>query len=304
MVGERTSVDGNRIICPNCQSEQAQSAECIRCGIIFSKYRAKAEKESVAPPAEPAEDPVGTPHDIPASVSEDSISEDGAGTTDTKWAFQRVLPEKVEHLFTNILVRRNPYVRYLLNGLDIIVQAVLLLLTTFCLCLFLLFMMKIAWKTFVYSPVGEKFLQLQIVSVESLTDVFSRSLPHFSLQVTLEAFTICLIAGAFCRITHVARYLYHPQGMFGRFVFLALPLSALAGVHFQRTFGFTEFGLSCLMALIPTVCLFSGCFKFAEELLPETGSVLHTVKEAIARRIATHPAIGRSAPGDSLHHQK
>jgi hypothetical protein len=51
MINERAQkTDGHKkMICPNCNFEQNQSAACIRCGIVISKYRDKKSQTGPQP---------------------------------------------------------------------------------------------------------------------------------------------------------------------------------------------------------------------------------------------------------------
>jgi hypothetical protein len=41
LTSERVESQRRKIVCPKCGHEQHASSECLKCGIIFSKYRAK-----------------------------------------------------------------------------------------------------------------------------------------------------------------------------------------------------------------------------------------------------------------------
>jgi len=41
LASERIASQARKIVCPKCGHEQRASSECLNCGIIFSKYRAR-----------------------------------------------------------------------------------------------------------------------------------------------------------------------------------------------------------------------------------------------------------------------
>ncbi|MEE8399681.1 MAG: hypothetical protein V3S89_11795 [Desulfobacterales bacterium] len=175
--------------------------------------------------------------------------------------------------------RKNPYFRYVANLLDILVQAALLLLVTAALCIILLYMIKISWNTFIYSPVGGKFVQMEPETARNIVGLFSREIVPFSIYLAIRAFAICLAVSAVCQLLHIARYFYLPRELFGRVILWGFPLAALVAAYIRTEVGFQQFGLIYLVALIPTLCVFSGCFKFAYELVPEAGELLQRVKQ-------------------------
>ena len=59
-----------------------------------------------------------------------------------------------------------------------------------------------------------------------------------------------------------------------KIILWGLPLAAIVAIHIQDAFGIQQLGLAYVVALVPTLCLFSGCFKFTYELLPEIGTLI------------------------------
>jgi len=49
---KKVESSGKKMVCLNCGCEQAASGECIKCGIVFSKYRNGADQDKDKPPEE------------------------------------------------------------------------------------------------------------------------------------------------------------------------------------------------------------------------------------------------------------
>ena len=262
------TIDGQAmLICLHCNFEQNRAAECVRCGIIIDKYRDKKPP----PSSEQAETRPGKAESADLSPAEE-ISE--KTITDYTWLLQKIIPSKLEYLFRNIFTRRNPFYKYLANFLDVIIQAGLLVLATTIICIVFMYMCKMTWSVYIATPVGKKFLNMFPVKAQNIVDILNRELIFFSIQLTLKAFIICLVTSALCQVFHIARYLYQPRGFVMKVILWGLPLTALVAIHIQDAFGLKQLGPAYVVALVPTLCVFSGCFKFTYELLPEIGALI------------------------------
>ncbi len=269
------------MICPNCNFEQNHSAECIRCGIIISKYRDKKPQQS------PRREEIL--HGKESEIESAKLARIGNFPKKTipghTWILQKIIPNKLEYLFRDIFTRKNLYYNYVANFLDIMIQAILLVLITIILCIVFLYVCKMSWHVYISTPLGKKFLELYAVSAQSIVYVLNRELILFSIQLTLEAFTICLAISAICQVSHITRYFYLPRGFIGKIVLWGLPLTAIVAIHIQLVFGVKQFGLTYVVALVPTLCVFSGCFKFTYELLPEIGTLIEKSLQIITKTI-------------------
>ena len=272
--------DGHkRIICPHCHFEQDQSTECIRCGIVISKYR---DKRSQTGPQ-----PAGTCYG--QRSGEKSFDFKVTGEFSKKavlgptWLLHKMIPNKLEYLFRNIFTRRNRYFRYIAKVLDTTIHAILLVSATSILFIVLMYMGKMLWYFYIHTPGGRKFIELYSVRAQSIVALLNREMISFSIHLTLEVFTVCLVISAVCQVLHIARYFYVPRAWFGKISFWGLPLTAVVAFHIHPGLGVQQFGLTYAVALLPTLCVFSGCFRFTYELLPEIGDLTGRALGLIAR---------------------
>jgi hypothetical protein len=164
-------------------------------------------------------------------------------------------------------------------------QAGLLVLAAIVICIVFMYTCKMAWFVYISTPVGKKFLNTFPMKAQNIIDILNRELIFFSIQLTLKAFIICLAISALCQVFHMARYFYQPRGFVMKIILWGLPLTAIVAIHIQDAFGLKQLGPAYIVALVPTLCVFSGCFKFAYELLPEIGTLIEKTYQIITQTI-------------------
>lgn len=252
----------------------------MRCGIIIEKYRDKQ------PPPSPEQAEIDSAKAARADLSPAEAIADQT-STDYTWLLQKFIPDKLEYLFRNIFTRRNPFYKYLANLLDVMIQAGLLVLATAVICIVFMYLCKMTWSVYIATPVGKKFLNMFPVKAQNIVDILNRELIFFAIQVTLKAFIICLVISALCQVFHIARYFYMPRGFVMKIILWGLPLTAVVAIHIRYALELQQFDLAYVAALVPTLCVFSGCFKFAYELLPEIGTLIKKTIQMATQAIQT-----------------
>jgi hypothetical protein len=140
-----------------------------------------------------------------------------------------------------------------------------------------------SWHLYIYTQVGKRFIELNWVRAQNIVALLDREMISFSIQLTLEAFTVCLTISAVCQVLHITRYFYLPRGLLGKISLWGLPLTAIVAVYIQPALGLQQLGLTYAVALVPTLCVFSGCFKFTYELLPEIGDLMEMALQLITK---------------------
>ena len=179
-----------------------------------------------------------------------------------------------EHVYTNFLKQKNPYVRYGCKLWGIMIRAILLLFTTIAVSIGLLYFCEMLWYIYILTPVGKRFVTMSTGTSQVIFKILRIDFVSMSIEVTIAAFTICMLISAICQVLYIARYLYLPRSFFGKIALWGLPLAAAVATRIQHIYGFEDWSTAYAVAFVPTLCVFAGCFKFTSELLPEIGDLI------------------------------
>ena len=156
-----------------------------------------------------------------------------------------------------------------------VVEIILLIICTAVACICLLYMAKYLWFIFTASPVGEEYTGLFVESCRTTNDVLSRDFIRLAINLTLTSFAICLIIGIICKFFLITRYLYSARGYLVRIIFFGLPLTYIIARYIQWTGGFSHLDTAVTVAFVPALCVFEGCFSFADEFVPDLVDIIH-----------------------------
>jgi tetratricopeptide (TPR) repeat protein len=149
------------------------------------------------------------------------------------------------------------------------VEIILLIICTAVACICILYMAKYLWFIFTASPVGEEYAGLFLESCRTTNDVLSRNFIRLAINLTLTSFAICLIIGIICKFFLITRYLYSARGYLVRIIFFGLPLTYIVAFYMRYTGDFSHIDTAITVAVLPVLCVFGGCFSFADEFVPD-----------------------------------
>ena len=150
-----------------------------------------------------------------------------------------------------------------------VAEIILLIICTAVVCICLLYMAKYLWFIFTASPVGEEYAGLFVESCRITNDVVSRDFIRLAINLTLTSFAICLIIGIICKFFLITRYLYSARGYLVRIIFFGLPLTYIVAFYMRYTGDFSHIDTAFTIAVLPVLCVFGGCFSFADEFVPD-----------------------------------
>jgi hypothetical protein len=153
--------------------------------------------------------------------------------------------------------------------LGTVAEIILLIAFTAVAYISLLYFAKIWWVLFTATHVGQVYADNFCHSYRITDDVFSRDIISLAINLTLISFVISLVAGALCKFLHITRYFYSYRGFFGRSIFFGLPLTYIVAAYMLYTGDFDRMDTAFTVAAVPTLCVFTGCFRLAEEFMPE-----------------------------------
>ncbi|MBF0119469.1 MAG: hypothetical protein HQK79_11580 [Desulfobacterales bacterium] len=156
---------------------------------------------------------------------------------------------------------------------NIVVQALLLFIFVFVINTGFLYFCNMLWSNYSATTVGQYFFKYYSEYAEIICNILNNNLIYFSAKITLISFIVCLIIGSVLRFLHILSYFYQHMGFLTRLFLWGLPLTAGVAWVVQSEYKFDHLASAYAVSLIPTEFLFSGCFLFVCELLPELGEV-------------------------------
>jgi len=173
--------------------------------------------------------------------------------------------------FTRLKNSCHSYARELM---EVSVRSILLLIFTAVLSAVVIFFYEVLWQIYQQTYKGQKFIMLYPEIHAYISNFMKKDLIEAAIQTTVAAFTISLAIAAVCQTAYISRYLYIPLGLFTRILFWGMPLTVIVSMHINDRLGFTHWSHTIPLAIVPTLCVFTNCFKFTNALLPEIGDVI------------------------------
>ena len=164
---------------------------------------------------------------------------------------------------------------YFRKLLGTVVEIVLLIICTAVACICLLYMAKYLWFIYTASPVGEEYAVLFVESYRLTNDILGGNFISLAINLTLTSFVICLIIGVTCKFFLITRYLYSARNFLFKIIFFVLPLTYIIARYIQWTGGFSHLDTAVTVAFVPALCVFEGCFSFADEFVPDLVDIIH-----------------------------
>ena len=163
---------------------------------------------------------------------------------------------------------------YFRDVMEISIRAILLLISTTVLSLIVLYFYNILWHIFRLTYSGKKFIIIHPKATQTISNIMNNDLIEVSIHTTFSAFTICLIICAICQVSYITRYLYYPRNTITKLLFWGMPLAAVVSMYTNDHIQLAHWSYTMPLTIVPTLCVFTYCFKFTEELLPEFGDVI------------------------------
>ena len=148
------------------------------------------------------------------------------------------------------------------------------MICTTILNIIVLYFYNILWHLYRLTYIGRQFVNLQPQQAQMITAIIGQNIASLSLYTTLTAFVICMIVSAGCQVFYLSRFLYQSRGKIGKLILWGLPLTALVSVYANNRLRFDSWMSVIPIAIVPTLCVFTYCFKFSQDLLPEVGDVI------------------------------
>jgi hypothetical protein len=166
--------------------------------------------------------------------------------------------------------------KYLRKIFDSFTKTALLIVFTTVAYILLLYFLKYWWVLFTSTQVGQAYAEHFSYSYRITNDVLSTNFINLAIKFTVISFIISLIIGSICQFFLIIRYFYSNCELFGRIVFFGLPLAYIVAVYMRYVYDFGHMDTAFTIAVVPTLCVFSGGFRIAKEYVPELVDIIFT----------------------------
>lgn len=176
-----------------------------------------------------------------------------------------------------LLIRKTQLYNYGATLKDVVLKAFFLLLFVAAGIFAVLILAKMFWTNYQHTPVGQGYLQFYGERACMISDFIFQDIFHLTLGLTRVSFSSCCIACGVLRLFHITSYLYEPRGTIVKVLGFGLPLAALAGWNLYQNQLAISLKQGFLLALLPTMAIFSSCFEYTALLIPEIGEISEIV---------------------------
>jgi len=135
---------------------------------------------------------------------------------------------------------------------------------------FLLAFFKMLWRLYRETQVGLKFQINNDAVYNVINDLLGQNLFFFSCTISLASAQICLVLALASHLLFLKKYFYDARGIIGRIVCFGIPASIITAIYMSRLYPSVYFAF----CLLPTLALFSYCFKFIAYVVPAIDDIL------------------------------
>lgn len=196
------------------------------------------------------------------------------------YCIESIKQNRIEYLIDRLFIkayrfsRKSPFIRYIKKFLSTIIEAAILMIATWGLCVLLLYVTNMLWQLYLETWMGQDLLVLMPERAQTIIDVSKLNFWRFSAELTITAFLICICISAVGQFFHINRHLYFSQGFLGKVLIWGTALTAAVTYYFFTEYDYSDWRVIAAIVSIPTYCMFTSCFKYSEKLLPECGDCL------------------------------
>jgi len=176
--------------------------------------------------------------------------------------------------------QKNIYVNYRRKVWNETVIILLLLLTTVFITAGFFYICKLLWSAYILTPVGKQYSAVFTENSQVIFKILSSNCISFSIELTLQTFYVCFAICAACQFFSLARFFYLPREFFGRLCFWGFPMAVVVAIYLRPIYEFADWEMALFLSVVPTLIIFSGCFRFTGLLLPELYEIiLYSIKK-------------------------
>ena len=165
-------------------------------------------------------------------------------------------------------------IKYLQKIFNSFTVTALLIVFTAVAYILLLYFLKYWWILFTSTQVGQAYAEHFSYSYRITNDILNTNFINLAIKITVTSFIISLIIGSICQFLLIIRYFYSNRGLFVRIVFWGLPLVYIVAVYIRYVYDFGHMDTALTIAVVPTLCVFSGGFRLAKDYVPELVDII------------------------------
>ena len=182
--------------------------------------------------------------------------------------------KKINELWDCYSKQKNIYANYSRKLWNETVIILLLLLTTALITAGFFYICKLFWNAYILTPVGKQYSAVFTENSQVIFEILSRNSISFSIELTLQTFYVCFTICTACQFFSLARFFYLPREFFGRLCFWGLPMAVVVAIYLRPIYGFAEWEMALFLSVVPTLIMFTGCFRFTGLLFPELFDII------------------------------
>ncbi len=165
--------------------------------------------------------------------------------------------------------------RYRNRVFDRFVKMILAAISIYFLFVLLFYVCQMLWHLYLSTPTGKHFLTTHSIESAFFSSLFNLDGVALIRLIVLTSLKNSCLIGIVCQFFQLMRYFYDSRGVIGKFVIWGGGLSYLAAWQISVSLEIDWFGGVFLISALPTLCLFTFCFDFTRELVPEIGEIFN-----------------------------
>lgn len=196
-------------------------------------------------------------------------------------------------LLVQSLVPHRIGARYVRNVVSEAVYSLMLFAFTAVAMGLILYTGQMMWYMYQSTPIGQQFVLNYPKRASMVAEILADNIVYLSIELTLTAYLTCIFIGVVCQFLQLTRYFFIPYGAFKKIVYWALPLTGVVAWNLQDNYGYTDYKAAYLLALLPTLGVFSNCLEFTYRLVPEVSDVTAALTACSRHARSKYPAIRR-----------
>ena len=181
------------------------------------------------------------------------------------------------------LTRQNKYYNYAANLIESILESAVFILVAAALNFILLNFVKMCWRTYRNTSIGEVFLDQFGNNHDGFIKILKTDLIGLSLDLALAAFIFCLILSCIFQLLYVARFFHGTSSFLYKLIYWGTPLTFIVSYYYYSRpgFEFEYYRSAYILYSFSTICLFNLCFKISNKLIPELGVLINGANSAV-----------------------